>query len=285
MANENEKKGKFNWFPGHMKKALKDIESSKIKVADAIIYVMDSRAPLSCINPDLKKITHGKPILYVFNKIDLADENRINQIQREMAQENKVSITTSAKSYGSKIDIKNALRKLLKDKIERNLLKCVHATYKILVLGIPNTGKSAIINLLSGESKTKAGDTPGLTRVNQWIKIDDEFMLCDTPGVLWPKFDEIISKNLAYIGCLSDNEFDVSDLGFEVMETLFDRYPENLKQVFDVDYRADVFLEIYDRFCIKRGFIMKRNEIDYERAGRTFLDEFRAGKYGKITLE
>lgn len=283
--NEVEEREKINWFPGHMKNALKDIESSKIKIADAILYVLDSRAPFSCENPNIKKITHGKPIVYVFNKIDLADENRIAEIQKEFTDMGRVTVVADAKDINFKFDIKNALKKVLRDKIERNREKEVNATYKILVLGVPNTGKSTIINLLSGERKAKSSNTPGVTRFNQWIKIDDNFMLCDTPGVLWPKFDNIISRNLAYIGCLSDKGFDLGDLGYELMQTIYEKYPDNLKQKFDVDFDFEVFLELYDRFCVKRGYIMRGNEIDYSRAGKSFVDDFRVGKFGKITLE
>ena len=273
------------WFPGHMKSALADIEANKIKLADAILYVLDSRAPFSCINPNIAKITHGKPIVYVFNKIDLADEKRILEIQKEFKNEKKFSIIASAKDINYKFEIKNALRLVLRDKLERNAKKGIKSTYKVLVLGVPNTGKSALINLLSGERKTKASNIAGVTRFNQWIKIDEVFVLCDTPGVLWPKFDEIVSRNLAYIGCLSDKEFDLADLGFELMETIFELYPDNLKEKFDVDFRFDAFLELYDRFCIKRGYIMRGNEIDYTRAGKSFIDDFRAVKFGNITLE
>ena len=279
------KRDRLNWFPGHMKNALKDIESSKIKIADAILYVLDSRAPLSCENPNIKKITHGKPVVYLFNKIDLADEDRIAEIQKEFASQDKISIISNAKDINFKFEIKNALKRVLKDKISRNKEKGVSATYKILVLGIPNTGKSAVINLLCGFRKTKASNTPGVTRFNQWIKIDDDFMLCDTPGVLWPKFDDIISRNLAYIGCLTDKEFDMGDLGYELMELIYEKYPEKLKARFDVDFEFDVFLELYNRFFFMRGFIMRGNEIDYDRAGKSFIDDFRAGKFGKITLE
>ena len=233
----------LKWFPGHMKSALADIEANKIKLADAILYVLDSRAPFSCINPNIAKITHGKPIVYVFNKIDLADEKRILEIQKEFKNEKKFSIIASAKDINYKFEIKNALRLVLRDKLERNAKKGIKSTYKVLVLGVPNTGKSALINLLSGERKTKASNIAGVTRFNQWIKIDEDFVLCDTPGVLWPKFDEIVSRNLAYIGCLSDKEFDLADLGFELMETIFELYPDNLKEKFDVDFRFDAFLE------------------------------------------
>lgn len=274
------------WFPGHMKSALDDIEDNKIKIADAILCVLDARAPISCLNPNIGKITHNKPIVYLFNKIDLSDEKRIKEIQKEFADDGKVSIMSSTKESFYKVEIKEALRKVLAQKIQKNLEKGVRATYKILVLGVPNTGKSSIINMLSGERKTKASNIAGVTRANQWVKIDDDFMLCDTPGILWPKFDEVISRNLAYIGCLSDKEFDLSDLGFELMETIYEKYPQNLQAKFsDVDFKFDAFLELYDRFCLKRGFIMRGREIDYARAGKTFIDDFRAGKFGRITLD
>lgn len=275
----------IKWFPGHMKSALEDIEDNKIKLADVILYVIDSRAPMACMNPNLKKITHGKPVVYLFNKIDLADEKKINIIRKQFAEDGKITLASSAKDLQSKTEIKEALRKVLKDKIERNLLKQVRATYKVLVLGVPNTGKSSIINLLCGERKAKASNIAGVTRANQWIKMSDDFMVCDTPGVLWPKFDEILSKNLAYIGCLSDKEFDASDMGFELMNIIYETYPEYLKDKFDVNYNCETFIEIYDQFCIKRGFIMRKNEIDYQRAGKTFIDDFRAGKFGRITLD
>ena len=274
------------WFPGHMKSALDDIEDNKIKIADAILCVLDARAPISCLNPNISKITHNKPIVYLFNKIDLSDEKRIKEIQKEFTDSGKVSIMSSTKENFYKVEIKEALRKVLAQKIQKNLEKGVRATYKILVLGVPNTGKSSIINMLSGERKTKASNIAGVTRANQWVKIDDDFMLCDTPGILWPKFDEVISRNLAYIGCLSDKEFDLSDLGFELMETIYEKYPQNLQAKFpDVNFKFDAFIELYDRLCTKRGFIMRRGEIDYTRAGKTFIDDFRAGKFGRITLD
>ena len=241
---------------------------------------------MACMNPNIKKITHGKPIVYLFNKIDLADEKKINIIRKQFAEDGKITLASSAKDLQSKTEIKEALRKVLKDKIERNLLKQVRATYKVLVLGVPNTGKSSLINLLSGSKKAKTGNIAGVTRVNQWVRIDDDFVLLDTPGVLWPKFDEGLSVNLAYVGSLSDKEFDLADLGFELMKTIYEKYPDNLKSVFSgVDFEFEEFIELYDRLCLKRGYIMRGGEVDYNRAGKSFIDDFRAGKFGKITLE
>lgn len=275
----------IKWFPGHMKNALSDIEDNRIKIVDAILYVLDSRAPFSCLNPNVNKIVHGKPIIYVFNKIDLADEKRISEIQKEFKESGKKSIVVSSNNAVFRNDVKNALKDILSEKIARNRGKNINITYKVLVLGVPNTGKSTLINMLCGSKKANTGNIAGVTRVNTWLKIDDMFTMLDTPGVLWPKFDEGISRNLAYIGCLSDKEFDMADLGYEIMQIINEKYPENLRQKFDVNFDYEEFIELYDRFCIKRGFIMRKNEIDYTRAGKAFIDDFRAGRLGRITIE
>lgn len=282
---EGENSSKFKWFPGHMKSALDDIEKNKIALADAILYVLDSRAPFSCLNPNVKRIVHGKPIIYVFNKIDLADERRVNEIKAQFEAEGKTSIITSANKQTNKQIIKSALEKTLAEKIKRNAEKGKKVTYKILVLGVPNTGKSSIINLMCGKKKAIAKNIAGVTRVNQWIKIDNDFLLLDTPGVLWPKFDEANSHSLAFIGCLSDREFDMSDLGFELMKIIYEKYPKNIIDKFGISAKFDEFIELYDQICTKRGYIMRKNEIDYGRAGKSFIDDFRAGKFGGITLE
>ena len=285
IVNKGDTRKNLKWFPGHMKSALEDIEETKIKIVDCILYVLDSRAPFSCMNPNVNKIVHGKPVIYVFNKADLADSNRLLEIQREFTASGKKSIIVSANNNQFRNDVKNALKSVLSEKIARNQAKNVNIVYKVLVLGVPNTGKSTLINMLCGSKKANTGNIAGVTRVNAWLKIDDMFTMLDTPGVLWPKFDDGLSKNLAYVGSLSDKEFDMADLGYELMQILYEKYPNLIKQKFDVDYSAEEFIEIYDRFCVKRGFIMRGKEIDYHRAGKTFIDEFRAGKFGKITLE
>ena len=285
IINKGDTRKNLKWFPGHMKSALEDIEDNKIKLADVILYVLDARAPFSCMNPNVNKIVHNKPIIYVFNKFDLADEKRVAEIQKEFTEAGKISIIVSSNNSSFKNTVKQALKTVLKDKIDRNKEKQINATYKALVLGVPNTGKSTLINMLAGTKKAHTGNIAGVTRVNQWIKIDDMFMLLDTPGVLWPKFDDGLSRNLAYVGSLSDKEFDMTDLGFELMQIIYEKYPDIFKQKFDVDFKFEEFIELYDKICLKRGFIMRGKEIDYERAGKTFITEFRNGKFGKITLE
>ena len=285
IVNKGDTRKNLKWFPGHMKSALEDIEDNKIKLADVILYVLDARAPFSCMNPNVNKIVHNKPIIYVFNKMDLADDRRVAEIQKEFIESGKTTILVSSNNATFKNAVKTALKTVLKEKIERHKEKQMTATYKVLVLGVPNTGKSTLINMLAGVRRATTGNIAGVTRVNQWIKIDDMFMLLDTPGVLWPKFDDGLSRNLAYVGSLSDKEFDMTDLGFELMQILFEKYPNIIKEKYDVDFDFEEFIELYDRICLKRGFIMRGNEIDYERAGRTFITEFRNGKFGKITLE
>ncbi len=285
LVNKGDTRARYKWFPGHMKKALEDIEDNKIKLADVILYVLDARAPFSCMNPNVNKIVHGKPIIYVFNKCDLADEKRVSEIQKEFENSGKTTIAVSANSNQFRGAVKNALKSVLSEKIARNQAKNVKIVYKVLILGVPNTGKSTLINMLAGTKKAITGNIAGVTKANSWLKIDDQFMMLDTPGVLWPKFDEGLNENLAFVGSLSDKEFDMADLGFELVKIIFEKYPDGIKQKYDVDYTHEEFIEVYDRICKKRGFIMRGNEIDYTRAGKAFIDDFRAGKFGKITLE
>lgn len=275
----------LKWFAGHMKNALDDIEESKIKLVDACLYVLDSRAPYSCLNPKVERIVHNKPLIYVFNKIDLADGKRLGEIQKEFEREGKttISLVASDKNFAGKL--RAAIKSTLSAKIERNAEKNIRKTYKILVLGVPNTGKSSLINMLSSSKKANTGNIAGVTRKNQWVKVDDDLMILDTPGVLWPKFDEAISKNLAYIGCLADNELNLSDLGFELMQVIHEKYPGRIAERFGVSEECEEFIELYDKLCKKRGYILKGGELDYERAGKSFVDEVRNGKLGGITLD
>ncbi len=282
---EEQKKKKVNWFPGHMKSAMEDIEEKRIGLADCILYVLDARAPFACMNPFVDKIVHNKPIIYVLNKTDLADEERTKEIKKQFTQNGKVVIETVANSSNFRNAVKNAIKTVLSEKIERNKQKGINAVYKVIVLGVPNTGKSSLINMLCGSKKAKTGNIAGVTRGNTWLKIDEMFTMLDTPGILWPRFKEELSHNLAYIGSLSDKEFDMTDMGFELMQVLCEKYPDLISKKFGIELNYTEFLEIYDKFCVKRGFVMRGNEIDYARAGKAFVDEFRNGKFGRITLD
>ena len=273
------------WFPGHMKSAMEDIEETKIKLADCILYVLDARAPFACINPFVDKIVHNKPIIYVLNKCDLADEERTKEIKKQFIENGKTIIETVASSATFRNSVKNAIKSVLSEKMARNKQKGVNAVYKVIILGVPNTGKSTLINMLCGSKKAKTGNIAGVTRGNTWLKIDEMFTMLDTPGILWPRFKEELSHNLAFIGSLSDKEIDMDDMGYELMQVLCEKYPELISNKFGVEIKFDEFIELYDKLCMKRGFVMRGNEIDYHRAGKTFVDEFRNGKFGRITLD
>ena len=273
------------WFPGHMKSAMEDIEETKIKLADCILYVLDARAPFACMNPFVDKIVHNKPIIYVLNKCDLADEERTKEIKKQFIENGKTIIETVASLTSFRNSVKNAIKSVLSEKMTRNKQKGVNIVYKVIVLGVPNTGKSTLINMLCGSKKAKTGNIAGVTRGNTWLKIDEMFTMLDTPGILWPRFKEELSHNLAFIGSLSDKEFDMADMGYELMQILCDKYPELISNKFGLEIKYDDFIELYDKLCLKRGFVMRGNEIDYHRAGKTFVDEFRTGKFGRITLD
>ena len=274
------------WFPGHMKKALEDIEEKQLKPADLILYVIDSRAPFSCINPLAEKIVHGKKIVYVFNKCDLADEKRTKQVADQFKKEGKSVVLVSANNQKFKKDIKSAIMSAMKDKLENRANKSINYVTKIIVLGVPNTGKSTLINLLCGSNKAKTGNIAGVTRFNTWQKVDDTMAMLDSPGILWPRFEGETASNLAFIGCLSDKEFDMADMGYELMKKLFEILGNEFFEKFNISQKEDVeFIEIYDELCLKKNFKIKGGEIDYARAGKSFVDDFRAGKFGRITLE
>ena len=282
---EEQKKKKVNWFPGHMKSAMEDIEETKIKLADCILYVLDARAPFACINPFVDKIVHNKPIIYVLNKCDLADEERTKEVKKQFIENGKTVIETVANSAAFRNSVKNAIKSVLSEKMARNKQKGVNIVYKVIILGVPNTGKSSLINMLCGAKKAKTGNIAGVTRGNTWLKIDEMFTMLDTPGILWPRFKEELSHNLAFVGSLSDKEFDMADMGYELMQLLCERYPNLVEDKFGIKIEYEEFLEFYDKICCKRGFIMRGGDVDYHRAGKTFVDEFRAGKFGRITLE
>ena len=273
------------WFPGHMKSAMEDIEETKIKLADCILYVLDARAPFACINPFVDKIVHNKPIIFVLNKCDLADEERTKEIKKQLIENGKTIIETVASSATFRNSVKNAIKSGLSEKMARNKQKGVNAVYKVIILGVHNTGISTLIYMLCGSKKAKTGNIAGVTRGNTWLKIDEMFTMLDTPGILWPRFKEELSHNLAFIGSLSDKEFDMDDMGYELMQVLCEKYPELISNKFGVEIKFDEFIELYDKLCMKRGFVMRGNEIDNQRAGKTFVDEFRNGKFGRITLD
>ena len=269
----------INWFPGHMNKALKDIQKQLLSV-DVIIYVLDSRAPISSINPSLNKLSQNKPVLYIFNKIDLADEERVKFLARPYKNDKTDYLFLNSTMSSSAKIIKQKITNLAKEKIEKMKNKGVKAVIRAIVVGIPNSGKSTLVNNLCGKAKAITGNRPGVTKQAQWLNIGDNIELCDTPGTLYPKLeDQDKAKNLFYIGSIKDEIIvDTIEVVGEFVKLLQIRYPD----LFNKRYENCLTI---DDIAKKRGYLISKEEYDYERTASAILDDFRKGRIGRITLD
>lgn len=274
----------INWFPGHMKKTL-DKMKENIKLCDCLVYVLDARLPYSSMNPKIDEIVGHKPILYVLNKADLADDAKTKKFISEFSQQGKTAISLVSNGESARAKILNGLEQLLANKIEKNKQKQINAMYKVMVIGVPNTGKSSIINAMATKTKAITGNKAGVTKNIQWVRCSN-FAFLDTPGTLWPKFeDNSVALKLAFSGAISDNVLDLEELGFELVKCLVQIAPDMVENRYGKwdDNLEDI--ENYDNFAKKRGWILRGGETDYLRAGKGFLDDFRSGRVGKITLD
>ncbi len=276
----------INWFPGHMKKTQREIKEN-LKLVDAVIEIRDSRIPRSSANPDIDKLVGNKPRIILLNKCDLTEKNATNKWIKHLSNDHvKVLEVNCLKGIGTN-QIKPVLLELLKEKHDRLKAKgMVKITTRVMVVGIPNCGKSTFINKMARNTIAKTGDRPGVTKSKQWIKTSLGIELLDTPGVLWPKFeDDETALNLAFTGAIKDEVMDIEDLAYRLVERLQTYYPEKLMERYKIDQVYENPLETLDAIALKRGCIMKGREIDYNRIAIILLDEFRGGKIGKITLE
>lgn len=276
----------IQWFPGHMTKALREMEK-EIKFVDLIFYCLDARAPLSCLNPKLSKLAINKKIIYVLTKADFVDESKLEKFKKALTSQNSIAVSiNSTQSNSSKILYSKAVA-LLKDKTEQMKQKGLNYSIKAMVLGVPNVGKSTLINNFCKKSKTITGNKPGVTKGKRWVVVDDGLTLLDTPGTLWPSFEnEKTARNLAYIGSIKDDVIDINDLAFYFIKDIVnidkslleDRY--NIK----IDDKSNT-LQIFDDICIARKCLLKQNELDYDRCAKLIIDDFRKNKLGKIILD
>lgn len=278
----------IQWYPGHMTKAKRKI-TEDLKLVDVVIELLDARIPMSSRNPDVDEIVGGKPRIIVLNKSDLADENS-NRIWMKYytASNTKVILVNSIKGTGLK-EATAAAKLLMKEKIDRLKSKgLLVKTIRALIIGIPNVGKSTLINKMAGRSIAQTGDRPGVTKAKQWIKINQELELLDTPGILWPKFqDEQVAYNLAFTGAIKDDILDVYELSLKLLERLQQDFFNNLKEKYKLE-DSDKLLSVHDLFNIigkKRGCMIAGGEIDIRRVAVLLLDDFRGARIGKITLE
>lgn len=275
---------KINWFPGHMQKALRMMEA-EAKNVDALIYVLDSRAPFACLNPEFVRIIGSKPILYVLNKIDLADEKKIKEIKTKLPGENKLTIELNSTASGAIGLVTSSLNALCKTIIEKYKNKGVNYFVRAMVLGVPNCGKSTLVNNLCGIKKAITGNKPGVTKGKQWVKLSNNIEILDTPGTLWPNLiDEGEARKLAFIGSIKDDVVEVEQLSLFLLEALLKTYPKELEERFSVQVENKTPLEIMEEIAERRKYVVRGGEIDYERTAKAILDDFRKGRIGKITL-
>lgn len=276
----------INWFPGHMKKTQREIKEN-LKLVDAVIEIRDARIPRSSANPDIDKLVGSKPRIILLNKSDLTDKSITKEWIRSLSKDNIKVLEVNCLNGVGLNAIKPAILELLKEKHDRLKAKgMVKITTRVMVVGVPNCGKSTFINKMAKNNIAKTGDRAGVTKNKQWIKTPLGVEMLDTPGVLWPKFeDENTALNLAFTGAIKDEVMDTEELAYKLVERLQEFYPEKLMERYKIDEVYENPLDTLDAIARKRGCLMKGNEIDYNRIAVILLDEFRGGKIGKITLE
>lgn len=277
----------IQWFPGHMTKTKRMIADS-IKLCDCVIELCDARCPESSRNPELPKLIGGKKLLLVINKSDIADPVETQKWLQRFKKDGISTVAVSCNDSKGTLKILDSVKELLKEKIERDKSRgYVNKPIRVMVCGIPNVGKSSFINKLYGKSAAKAGDRPGVTRGKQWITLKNGMELLDTPGILWPKFeDKNVALRLAFTGAIKDEVLDTEELCAHLCLYLAENYPERLKERYKIDLEENLTgFEILERISRKRGFIVKGGEVDFLRGASVVLDEFRGAKLGKITLE
>ncbi|EOD00955.1 ribosome biogenesis GTPase YlqF [Caldisalinibacter kiritimatiensis] len=276
----------INWFPGHMKKT-KELVKKNLKLVDVVFELLDARIPLSSKNPDIDVLVGNKPRIVVLNKQDLSsDEANKQWIKYYEKKGIKAVLVDAAKGKGTE-KIISITKDMIKNKMERLKEKGIkNKPIRAMIVGVPNVGKSTLINSLAGSKSAKTGNRPGVTKGKQWIKLRGNLELLDTPGILWPKFeDEKVGLNLAFTGAIKDEIIDVETLALRLVEKLQEIAPLPLKERYSVEVEDRKPIDVLDDIALKRGCIIKGGEIDYTRVARLILDEFRNGKIGSITLE
>lgn len=275
----------INWYPGHMKKTIEDIEE-KLKLVDFVIEIIDSRIPYSSRNPLFKDLLKNKKRLLIFNKSDLSNPKLNEEWMEKITDENNFAISYNAMKPNVNLVVKKS-EELMADEIKKYQDKGLKkGPLRAMIVGIPNSGKSTFINSISGTKSARTGNRPGVTKTNQWIKIHSKLHLLDTPGVLWPKFEEKVGLNLAFTGAIKDEIMDRETLALKLIEKLKNIAPDSLEERYKIsDIKEMSPLEIMDEIGKNRGALMRGGLIDYEKVSGIILDEFRKGTLGRITLE
>ena len=277
----------LSWFPGHMTKTRRMI-TAELGNVDAVCEILDARIPMSSRNPDVDELTAGKPRLIVLNRVDQADPEMTKKWAAYFRSLGYAVIETDAKQGGGMKQFSSAVRALLRDKIASYEAKGqIGRVLRVMVLGIPNVGKSTFINKVSGRKSAKAEDRPGVTRTKQWVPVDKTLELLDTPGILWPKFeDSSVGVRLAFTGAIRDEVIDIEELAMRLMDYLGKNYPKAIEERYKLTVsEEDDGYALLEKAGRKRGFLISGGEVDTERMSRILLDEFRGGKLGRFTLE
>lgn len=274
----------IQWFPGHMAKAKRQMEES-LKRVDSLIYVLDARAPHSCINPEFDNLVSAKPVLYVLNKSDLVERGAITAWESFFAAKGMRTIAVSSTIGKDSGKVISALSELNKEKIERNRAKGVNYAVKAMVIGMPNTGKSTLINALCKGKRTVTGDRPGVTKGEQWVRLDNGISLLDTPGTLSHSMkSEVAGLHLAFIGSVRDAVVDTTELALELVKLFLRKFPQKIMERYQIEISEDPIL-VLERIARKRGLILRGGESDLDKAAIALLDDFRKCRLGKIILE
>ena len=276
----------IQWFPGHMAKTRKQI-ADDLKLVDIIYELTDARVPESGRNPEIDAIAQNKPRILILNKCDMADDSA-NVKWIEYYKSKGITAVLVSAINGTGINKLNALTKeMLDEKVKAKAEKgIVGESIRAMIVGIPNVGKSSLINKLSGRAGTKTGDRPGVTKGKQWITLKSGTMLLDTPGILWPKFDdEVIGQKLAFSGAIKDEIIDIEELALYFIEFMKNKYPENLKERYKITDLDKENVDIMFDIGKKRGCVISGGDIDYTRAAKLIMDDFRSCNLGKLTLE
>lgn len=275
------------WFPGHMAKTGRLMKES-LPLVDAVCEIADARLPESSRNPEIDDIVGTKPRIILLNKCDLADENATAKRIKLFEEKGIIALPVDCKSGRGLEKFQGAVKTLLKDVIEANIEKGMPGKpLRVMVVGIPNTGKSSFINKMAGQNRAKVADKPGVTRSNQWFSIGQGIELLDTPGVLWPKFeDPQVGFKLSFIGSVKDEILDMQEIAVRLLKILQKDYPDRLWERYKIDDFQDLEpYELLELISQKRGMLLKKGEFDTERAAVMLLDEYRGGLLGRITLD
>ena len=276
----------IQWYPGHMTKTRRQIEAD-LKQVDAVCEIVDARIPISSRNPDIDAICGNKPRIVILNRMDLADPAATKRWATYFKEKGMAAVPTDCKTKRGIGDFMPAVRSVLKEKIERDAAKGMKRSLRVMIVGIPNVGKSTLINQISGRKGAKAENRPGVTRGKQWVTVDGGLLLLDTPGILWPKFeDPNVGMALAFTGAVKEDVIDLEELACRLIELLHKRYPQALKDRYGIELpEGTPGYELLEAAAKKRGFLMARGELNTERMAKVLVDEYRSAKLGRFTLE